>query len=286
MKKFALVVVAAIASMSQAWDLTGHRIVAQIAWDTMKPATRDWVTTLLKDFSPDGATTYTTMSGAASLADDYKHHPKDSPLRVKRTWSNMHFIDYLLGSNPNRELKSSQKEDDTVIYAINEAVNALRDKPSSFAEQGKPWCLAMLIHFVGDIHQPMHCIDDEDSGGNGFTLQYNGSIKNLHALWDDVATEKYKLRRKHPQEAIESAAKDIEGLVSDESVGDLGFGPVGWASESFQIGVDHGYGGAVRDATQTDEYLANWQDIGIKRIATAGYRLRALLESITPQSKS
>ena len=274
----------ACAGMSQAWDLNGHRIVAQIAWDTMKPATREWITSLLKDFQPDGATDYTTMTGAATLADDYKHHPKDSPLKVHHTWSNMHFIDYMLASSPKLELKPNQKENDTVIFAINEAVNALQGEKSTFAEQGKPWCLAMLIHFIGDIHQPMHCIDDSDSGGNGFTLQYNSSIKNLHALWDDVATEKYKLRRKHTPDQIEAAAKDIEALVPADSVGDLGFGPVGWATESFKLGVTNGYGGATKDGTQTDDYLAKWQEIGIRRMATAGYRLRDLLEKLTPKN--
>ena len=141
----------------------------------------------------------------------------------------------------------------------------------------------MLVHFVGDIHQPMHCIDSDDSGGNGFTLQYNSSIKNLHALWDDVATEKYKLRRKHTLEQIEAAAKDIESLFPMDSVGDLGFGPIGWATESFKLGVDHAYGSAIRGSAQNEDYLKNWQDIGIKRIATAGYRLKDLLDKLAPK---
>jgi hypothetical protein len=101
-------------------------------------------------------------------------------------------------------------------------------------------------------------------------------------LWDDVATEKYKLRHKHPIESIEAAAKDIENSVPIDSAGPLGFGPVGWATESFKLGVSNGYGGATKDGTQTDDYLAKWQNIGIKRIATAGYRLKTLLDSLTP----
>ena len=281
MKKLLGLALLSCAAMSQAWDLNGHRIVAQIAWDTMKPETRQWVDSLLKDFLPDGATGYTTMAGAATLADDYKHHPPSSLLKTKRTWSNMHFIDYMSGSAPKLELKPSQKPDDTVVFAINEAVKCLKNQPSAFSEQGKSWSLAMLIHFVGDIHQPMHCIDNDDSGGNGFTLTFSSSIKNLHALWDDVATEKYKLRRKHPPEAIEAAATDIEHSIKIESIGDPSFLPEDWAKESFKLGVASGYGGAVSDGVQSDEYLANWQRIGLKRIATAGYRLRTLLESLT-----
>ena len=286
MKKLLGLALLSCAAMSQAWDLNGHRIVAQIAWDTIKPETRQWVDSLLKDFQPDGATGYTTMAGAATLADDYKHHPIGSLLKVHRTWSNMHFIDYMSASAPKLELKPSQKEDDTVIFAINEAVKCLKDQPSAFSEQGKSWSLAMLIHFIGDIHQPMHCIDNSDSGGNGFTLSYNGSIKNLHALWDDVATEKYKLRRKHAPEAIEAAATDIEHTILMDSVNDMSFSPANWAQESFKLGVEHGYGGAVKDGVQTDEYLVNWQSIGLKRIATAGYRLRTLLDSLATAKKS
>ncbi len=280
----AIVVASSVACLSQAWDLNGHRIVAQIAWDTMKPSTRAWVSSLLQDFAPDGATGYTTMIGAATLADDYKHHPKGSSLSVKRTWSNMHFVDYMLASAPDHVLSSTHSKDDTVVYGINQAVKCLRGQPSTFSSQGKSWSLAMLIHFVGDIHQPMHCIDSNDLGGNGFPLFYNGSIKNLHALWDDVATEKYSIRKKHPQSAIESAATDIEVLVPIATVGNLGFGPVGWSVESFKFGVDNGYGGAMKDGKQTDDYIKNWNDIGLKRIATAGYRLKTLLESITPSN--
>lgn len=60
--------------------------------------------------------------------------------------------------------------------------------------------LRFLIHFVGDFHQPLHCLarvnedyPKGDAGGNAFELPYRYRVENLHALWDSVlfTTRKY-----------------------------------------------------------------------------------------------
>ena len=58
--------------------------------------------------------------------------------------------------------------------------------------------LRLIIHYVGDIHQPLHCVNlvnsdypEGDKGGNAFKLRYRYRVKNLHALWDSVM---YKYR--------------------------------------------------------------------------------------------
>ena len=62
-------------------------------------------------------------------------------------------------------------------------------------EVSKSFALRLLIHYLGDIHQPLHCasrVDDEypegDRGGNSFPLRVSG-FRNLHMLWDSVLEE-------------------------------------------------------------------------------------------------
>lgn len=63
-------------------------------------------------------------------------------------------------------------------------------------DQAKSYALRLLIHYLGDIHQPLHCatrVDaeypDGDKGGNMFTLPYHYTVDNLHSLWDAVLYE-------------------------------------------------------------------------------------------------
>ena len=44
--------------------------------------------------------------------------------------------------------------------------------------------LKFLIHFIGDVHQPLH-LTNRDRGGNQFTVRFEGRTMNLHGLWDN-----------------------------------------------------------------------------------------------------
>ena len=81
-----------------------------------------------------------------------------------------------------------QGEDATGTWAYQSIMNRVDDE-----EEGKSLALRELIHFYGDVHQPLHSTNrysqekpKGDSGGNGFTLKYHLGAKNLHSLWDSV----------------------------------------------------------------------------------------------------
>jgi hypothetical protein len=66
------------------------------------------------------------------------------------------------------------------------------------AAEGKSIALRLLIHFMGDIHQPLHCLNrldknypEGDAGGNDFPLTYHYDVDELHALWDTVIYENH-----------------------------------------------------------------------------------------------
>jgi len=61
-------------------------------------------------------------------------------------------------------------------------------EPSIGAEQ-QTEALKFLVHFVGDVHQPLHCGFTTDYGGNSLKGYYESTKTNLHAVWDDGIIE-------------------------------------------------------------------------------------------------
>ena len=91
----------------------------------------------------------------------------------------------------NSELKPS---DENIVWAINQMKKTLRNENLSQVDDYLPkaFALMMLIHLVGDIHQPLHAIAridpvtlKNDAGGNNFMVKYNGTTFPLHTIWDD-----------------------------------------------------------------------------------------------------
>jgi hypothetical protein len=71
---------------------------------------------------------------------------------------------------------------DCVIAKIEDFRKALNDLAIAPAERRE--ALMFLIHFIGDMHQPLHCADNKDKGGNEVQVEFSGRRTNLHSLWD------------------------------------------------------------------------------------------------------
>ncbi len=101
--------------------------------------------------------------------------------------------------------------------------------------------LAFLIHFVGDMHQPMHAGDRGDLGGNRFPAYYSRIRSNLHAIWDGYLAER----------AISTPAADAAGLLSETARADRAALAAGlvtdWAREAWEVSRDFAYGGILPD---------------------------------------
>lgn len=157
------------------WWETGHRTVARIAAAHLTPAARLRVARILGVENTDTAVAE-GLSVASTWADEVKNDTKTSE------W---HYIDLTLQDEKSDILRRCQDS------------NCVNGRIRSFALQlGSPkgkvdprWsdldALRFLVHFVGDVHQPLHAISDEDLGGNCELLTTPiGDAKNLHALWD------------------------------------------------------------------------------------------------------
>jgi hypothetical protein len=179
---------------ARAWGCKGHQTVALIAEKHLTPETRQWVEKLLNENPIDpklnrycGGAVRDAMAGAATWADDVRGERKNGP------W---HYIDIPRGSKRG-ELEPFCGAAGCVTKAISEQLAILKDKNADAAKRAD--ALRYVIHFVGDLHQPLHTITNADEGGNCVPLKYfrrnahehNHSFSpNLHSLWDTAIIER------------------------------------------------------------------------------------------------
>ncbi len=197
---------------SMAWGLTGHRIVGEIADSYITKKTRKEIEKILGTES---------LAMASNWADFIKSDPAYNYLN---NWHYANFPDNMdYQSIKNMLLQDTSTNACTKINFLTAELknrNLVADKKTMY--------LRLLIHLVGDIHQPMHLGRKEDSGGNGIKLLWFNQPTNLHRIWDEQLIEDQKLSYTEYTKAINHANKT---LVMNWQADDLSK----WAFESYQI---------------------------------------------------
>ena len=188
-----------------AWDGTGHMLIAQIARDRLSDKARAQVDKIAARLDHNGVP-YNGVN-IACWPDDIKAKDSKSPFQGQfKTW---HYIDIgCLPSDPDvlgpRPVLTATKGD--VIAALNHCIELIKNKRTDELVPNEAVALALVMHFVGDIHQPLHTTarynpdpkpDDkykDDAGGNGITLANLADTpwgKNLHTFWDEAYRRYY-----------------------------------------------------------------------------------------------
>ena len=173
----------AVPAPAFAWGYEGHKIVAAIARAYLTPTAKAKVDALL---AADADTLEPhDMLSAATWADTYR---KDH--RETAQW---HFVDLEL-SKPDLDAACFGHPSSAVPASVGPAQACLVDRLNAFeAELRDPAtpkaerivALKFVLHFVGDVHQPLHASDDQDQGGNCVRLSLGGArTTNLHSYWD------------------------------------------------------------------------------------------------------
>lgn len=180
MRHYIAILFVLFAQKTWAWGTLGHMVVAQVAENNLTPAAKKAVSKILKNQTlPDVANWADSIKGQAEWA-----HSKP--------W---HFVDI-----PDGEDYSTieHSHDGDVVEAISDMVKVLKDPKSASIE--KENALKFIVHFVGDIHQPLHVGRPDDHGGNSISVIFEGRRSNLHALWDTL------MIMKQPMDHIQYAA--------------------------------------------------------------------------------
>lgn len=260
-----------------AWWDTGHMVTAQIAYDGLRPDVRvqaDRLIALLNVAEPDPA------RQAFVPASVWMDALKERGLTAFNEW---HYSN--IPYNPEGLPTVPAAKEVNVVERIDSMIHTLQAKTSSPFEQA--FALRVLVHLVGDVHQPYHVIGKVshqyphgDLGGN-LTPVHQGSFKNIHAFWDSTAGLFPQINPSDWQSAIPAFAARLEALWPRARFETrLRTPPVRWAEESYALAVHDGYEALPANGVLSPAYIAKAQAICAERLALGGYRLAEVLNAV------
>jgi len=238
-----------------AWGAEGHEIIAAIALDELTPRARGQVAQLLG--SPG------MMIHDANWADEIRDLRPDT--------GRWHYVDIPLNAAgydarrdcPHQACAVAQIEQDQRILADPRAPRAMRAE-----------ALRFLIHFVGDVHQPLHSEDNGDKGGNAIRVTLDGERANLHRVWDADTVRVFGYGR--------PADRAVAAVITPDTLRRWAAGtPAEWANEAHAIARDQIYPPLQgrRSLRLPGDYAWRMRAVTQTQLARAAVRLAWLLNS-------
>ncbi len=269
-----------------AWGDEGHEIVGLIAWHYLTPHVRARVQALLATDATDLVPR--DIAHESTWADKYRDSDRDGSRRRYRATRDWHFVDLELDGVdleaachgrprlPPDTPASRGPEDDCIVDKIEEFRAELQSPRTDPGE--RLLALEFLLHFVGDLHQPLHAADDHDQGGNRKKVAGAPGFRaaNLHHDWDVEFVA--------PLGADAGDASDrLIARITEEQRRRWSRGtPVDWALESFSVAKTQAYGALpAPDASGryrlSESYVADAVAISGDQLSKAGVRLALIL---------
>ncbi len=284
---------------ARAWDETGHMVIVRIAWEQLSPRVRGQVTALLARAPGDAGLADLRPTGGDSLGDLLfaeragtwadvirARDPEARHAYHRPTW---HYHDWFWSETPDGAIVESttlHADSANILTELDRQSRIVRDTTASAADRAI--ALAWVMHLAGDIHQPLHASGrvtaeepDGDKGGNTFALDAKMS---LHWYWDRILTARYPRESGESEAAyIDRVAAIVTAAVPRDSVASLiaitSFDA--WGRESLALAQHEVYCcGIQRGVAAPESYMDHATQVSERRIAVAGYRLGALLNSL------
>jgi hypothetical protein len=283
MMKRCLALVAAMCALSFpvavfAWGSEGHQIVAAIARGYLTLPVRAKIDAMLA--ADEDALTAHDMLAESNWADRYRTGHSQT--------SEWHFVDIELdhpdltaacfgfpAAGPNA---SDGPAHDCIVGKVTEFTRELANPATPAAE--RLLALKFLLHFLGDMHQPLHAADNHDKGGNCVLLSLGGPrLVNLHRYWDTVVVQGLG---DDPQAVAEMLARTI---TPENKAGWEKGDPKSWALEGFEIARTVGYTLGSKPGCTSDSsplslppgYAEAARATAAVQLEKAGVRLAAVL---------
>ncbi len=298
----------------QAWNSTGHMIVAELAWRKLSSGERKAVSDLLKqhphyaellnqEIPHNADRDEWVFLRAATWPDMVRPARPGSPPKPEHITayhrSDWHYINIPSIASSNLatiHLADHPPKATNVLERLPILEGTLRDKTASASDRAVALC--WYLHLMGDMHQPLHCsawfsqeFPQGDMGGNSVAIQPQSAPVKLHAFWDDLlgTGESYTFID-HVSDTIEtnpllqkSKLKELKSHKTYQT----------WADESADFAESFAYlQGSLRHAKWHDgvnasevpdlnlSYENNAQSVAQRRVAVAGVRLGQKLKSI------
>jgi len=239
-----------VPSQTFAWGEKAHRIIGALAWLKLSAQAQRQVKELLPEESsdPDGPLAAVSMWA-------------DRQSAVYREQAKWHFVAIPLSAAAYDE-KRDCADGNCIVVALN--------KKKMILESGGPRneraeALKYVVHLVGDVHQPLHCADNDNRGGNMVQVKFLGQISNLHKVWDFDMIEASKMNVQQYVEELKDF-KVSQGYWIDH-----------WVNDSHAIAQKYVYA-IPQDRELGNTYYRRNESILKQQLAQASEKLVQILE--------
>lgn len=237
---------------TEKWGPTGHRVVGTIADNYLKSSTKRKIRKLLKRKSLAFVSTY---------ADEIK---SDKRYNEFYTW---HYVNMPIDGTYEASTKNPKGD---LVTGIEYCKKIIQDKNSS--DDDKAFYLKLLIHLIGDLHQPMHIGQQEDKGGNDIKLQWMYKDSNLHRVWDSEIINSFDMSYSELAENADVLTKKEVAAIQEGSI-------INWVNETHTL-TQKIYASAKAD--ENLRYRYSYEFLGTVRtqLQIGGIRLAKVLNDI------
>lgn len=263
-----------LASPAHAWWEYGHETVATIAMQSVRPDTRQAIRRLLarSDLLETPTCPARTIEQASVWADCVK------TLKDRYSYAYSWHYQNIDVCRPF-DLKANCPDGNCVSRQIERQLRLLRDRNQP--QRVRVEALVFLVHFMGDLHQPLHAGDRHDRGGNDMKADYGFRPNtNLHSIWDGLLADR----------AISTPPAGPGGILAEVPPADRAAEAAGsvedWSRENWQVAHD-AYAALLGDACApvpatrpvlTNATIATLVPVMRHQIARGGLRLARLLD--------
>ena len=244
-------------SRAFAWGGIGHRVVGMIAAQHLTPKAHQEIAKLLQPGE--------TLATISTYADEIRNSRPDT--------RRLHFVNIPLMATSymaSRDCRSSD-EGDCIIAALERFRIELANVKET--RERRVFALKFIVHLVGDLHQPLHCGDNNDRGGNDVKVTWfgpNERQQNLHGVWDYAIIE-------HGGRKEDDWFQILSATITPEKIPAIQQGTVtSWALESLAAAKEHAYK-IPPNGKLGQVYYNKTLPVVEKRLLNAGLRLARVL---------
>lgn len=237
---------------SDDWGQNGHRVVGETAENYLKSKVSRKIGRILNGQSIADASTY---------ADDIK---SDRAYDKYKPWH------YANVSFDQTYAEADKNPDGDIVYGIEECISKL--KSGKLDKENEQFYLRMLIHLVGDMHQPLHFGLKEDKGANDFKVKWFNQPTNLHSVWDTKMIQSYNMSYTELTATLPELTKSEVKTIQSGSL-------LEWVEEIREI-TREVYKSAELGDDLSYRYMYDWFGIAQTQMKKAGIRLAVILNDI------
>ena len=241
---------------ASAWGVTGHRIVAEIAENHLTNRAKRKLKKLIGKQK---------LAYWANWPDNVRNSPE---WKNTSTW---HYVNIPPQESKEQFIEQLKNNNKPNIYtAIQNVKGVIVDKNTPDAD--REIYLRFLVHFLGDMMQPMHTGREEDLGGNLIKIQFFKKDTNLHSLWDSGLIDNTKYSYTEYARVLDVKSKEEIKQIQSGSLED-------WLYESHQA-ANQLYASVKPGENYSYDYQEQYKDLLERQLLHAGLRLAKILNEV------